>query len=241
MPSTTRSRWSYAASIASWVAWKSARNRVYSAATRRARRVAAEYTRFRADFQATHDAIDAAYDHRERVVDGIRWHYVEAGAPDGEVILFLHGLPEGWYSWHYVLPLVDQSFRLVAIDLKGYGRSDLHDLDYDWHHVARQIAGFAASLGIEQYFVVAHDWGSIIGTVLVGDHPDHILGFVRMETDLVPREGTLGRLGAYLQKPQWLLFRVTWLATFLMRDPGRFIDRVYDSRMVTALRQVDRD
>jgi pimeloyl-ACP methyl ester carboxylesterase len=211
------------------------------AAPRRARRLAAEYARFRADFQATHDAIDAVYDHHERVVDGIRWHYIEAGAPDGEVILFLHGLPEGWYSWQYVLPQVDQSYRLVAIDLKGYGRSDLHDLDYDWHHVARQIADLIASLGIERYFVVAHDWGAIIGSVLVGDHPNRILGFVRMEADLVPREGTLGRLGAYLQKPQWLLFRNTWLATYLMRDPAWFIDRVYGSRMVTPLRQEDRD
>ena len=211
------------------------------AAPRRTRRLAAEYARFRADFQATHDAIDAAYDHHDRVVDGIRWHYVEAGAPDGEVILFLHGLPEGWYSWHYVLPLVDQRYRLIAIDLKGYGRSDLEDPDYDWHHVAGQTADLMASLGIERYFVVGHDWGALIGSVLVGDHPERIRGFVRMEADLIPREGTFGRLGAYLQKPQWLLFRVTWLATYLMRDPGRFIDRVYGSRMTTPLRRVDRD
>jgi pimeloyl-ACP methyl ester carboxylesterase len=88
---------------------------------------------------------------------------------------------------------------------------------------------------------VGHDWGALIGSVLVGDHPERIRGFVRMEADLIPREGTFGRLGAYLQKPQWLLFRVTWLATYLMRDPGRFIDRVYGSRMTTPLRRVDRD
>ena len=211
------------------------------AAPRRTRRLAAEHAKFRANFQATHDAIDAAYDHHDRVVDGIRWHYVEAGTPDGEVILFLHGLPEGWYSWHDVLPLVDQSYRLIAIDMKGYGRSDLDDPDYDWHHVAGQTADLMASLGIERYFVVGHDWGALVGSVLVGDHPDHILGFVRMEADLIPRAGTLGRLGTYLQKPQWLLFRVTRLATFLMRDPARFVDRVYGSRMTTPLRPVDRD
>ena len=77
--------------------------------------------------------------------------------------------------------------------------------------------------------------------MLVGDHPERIRGFVRMEADLIPREGTFGRLGAYLQKPQWLLFRVTWLATYLMRDPGRFIDRVYGSRMTIPLRSLDRD
>jgi len=211
------------------------------AAPRRARRLAATSAQFRAEFGPAHAAIDAAWDHRERVVDGIRWHYVEAGATDGEVILFLHGLPEGWYSWHAVLPLVDQRYRLIVPDLKGYGRSDLQDPDYDWHHVAAQTAGLLASLGVEHYFVVGHDWGALIGSVLVGDHPDHILGFVRMEADLVPREGRRSRLAAYLAKPQWLLFRNTWLATYLMRDPARFIDRVYGSRMTTPLQQVDRD
>ena len=50
-----------------------------------------------------------------------------------------------------------------------------------------------------------------------------------------------GRLGAYLLKPEWLLFRLTSLATYLMRDPALFIDRVYGSRMTTPLRKVDRD
>ena len=210
-------------------------------APRRARRLSATYARFRDDLQSAHDAIDATYNHQYRVVNGIRWHFVDEGAADGQVILFLHGLPEGWYSWHEVLARVDRRYRLIAIDMKGYGRSDLQDPDYDWHRVAGQTADLMACLGIERYFVVSHDWGSIIGSVLVVDHPEHILGYVRMEADLIPREGTVGRLAAYLQKPQWLLFRKTWLATYLMRDPGRFIDRVYRGRMTTSLQKADRD
>ena len=214
---------------------------IWGYAPRRARKLSAIHAKFRGDFQPTHDAIDAQYHHHDRVVDGICWHYVEEGAPEGPIILFLHGLPEGWYSWHEVLARVDHAYRLIAIDMKGYGRSDLTDLDYDWHHVAGQIADLMASLDIEQYYVVSHDWGSIIGSVLVGDHPDHILGYVRMEADLIPRETGVDRAAAYFKKPQWLLFRSTWLATYLMRDAGRFIDRVYGSRTTTQLKQVDRD
>ena len=84
---------------------------VWGYAPRRARKLSARYAKFRADFQPTHDAIDAEYRHCERIVGGIRWHYVDEGAPDGEVILFLHGLPEGWYSWSDVLARVDHSYR----------------------------------------------------------------------------------------------------------------------------------
>ena len=68
----------------------------------------------------------------------MQWHYVDEGNPDGKVILFLQGLLEGWYSWRYVLPQVDHSYRLIAIDMKGYGRSDLKDGNYNWHVVAEQ-------------------------------------------------------------------------------------------------------
>ncbi len=202
--------------------------------------LAEKYTRFRADFQPTHDAIDARFNHRDRFVKGIQCHYVDQGSPERRVILFLHGLPEGWYSWRYVLTQIDPGYRLIAIDMKGYGRSDLKDTDYNWHHVADQIMDLMDSLQIRNFFVVSHDWGSIIGSILVSDHPQRILGFVRMEADLVPKTSR-ERLVTYRQKPQWLLFRSNGIATYLIQDPGRFIDRVYQSRLVTPFNPVDRN
>jgi pimeloyl-ACP methyl ester carboxylesterase len=206
----------------------------------RTKRLSEKYTKFRADLQPAHDAIDAQFNHQVRVVNGIQWHYVDEGARDGEIILFLHGLPEGWYSWHYVLSQVDPHYRLIAVDMKGYGRSDLRDRDYNWHHVAQQIADFIDSLGIKEYYVVSHDWGTIVGSVLVSDHPDHILGYVRTEADLIQKENK-GMIAGYIQKPQWLLFQNKWIATYLMQDAGWFIDFVYGSRMTTPFKQVDRD
>jgi pimeloyl-ACP methyl ester carboxylesterase len=174
------------------------------------------------------------------MVNGIHWHYVDEGARDGQVVLFMHGLPEGWYSWSKVLPLVDQSYRLIAIDMKGYGRSDLQDSDYSWHTVAAQTVDLMTSLGVDVFYVVGHDWGALISSVLVSDQPERILGFVRMEADLVPRRSE-GLWGLYRQKPQWLLFQNRWIATFIMQDPGRFIDMVYPKRMTTTFNQTDRN
>ncbi len=211
---------------------------VWIYAPHRAKELAGKYDRFRAEFQPKHDAIDARFNHHDRVVNGIKWHYVDEGNPDGRVILFLHGLPEGWYSWRYVLPQVDHHYRLIAIDMKGYGRSDLQDRNFNWHYVAQKIVDFMDSLGIDKYYVVSHDWGTIIGSVMVSDHQDHILGYVRMEADLIQQSNKWAK---YIQKPQWLLFQNNWIATYLMRDPGRFIDLVYGSRMTTPFRQIDRD
>jgi epoxide hydrolase 4 len=206
----------------------------------RAKNMAAKYARFRAETQATHAAIDAGFNQQDRVVNGLQWHYVDEGNPDGTVILFLHGLPEGWYSWSKVLPRVDHDYRLIAIDMKGYGRSDRTDTDYNWHTVASQTLDLMTSLGVDRFYLVSHDWGTIIGSVLVSDHPGHILGYVRMEADLIQRKKT-GMLSAYIQKPQWLLFQSRFIGSYMMGDPGWFLDMVYPKRMLTPFQPQDRD
>ena len=208
----------------------------------RARNLTAQYEQFRAEHQAEHDAIDAQFNQHDTVVNGLKWHYVEAGNPNGTVILFLHGLPEGWYSWRYVLPLVDQNYRLIAIDMKGYGRSDMQDDNYDWHVVAGQTVDLMDSLDVDKFFVVSHDWGTIIGSVMVGDHPDRILGYVRMEADLIMKgNGNTPPMSVYLTKPQWLLFQNNWIASFLYQDAGWLIGAIYPARMKTPFQQADRD
>ena len=92
--------------------------------------------------ESQYQATEAGFNQKDRVVNGIRWHY---------------GLPEVCYSWRYVLPLVDHKYRLIAIDMKGYGRSDREDPNYEWHHVAQQTDDLMASLGITKYYVVSHD------------------------------------------------------------------------------------
>ena len=206
----------------------------------RAKKLAAKYAQFQTQIQAAHDAVDAQFHQKDAVVNGLQWHYVDEGNPNGTVILFLHGLPEGWYSWSKVLPLVDHNYRLIAIDMKGYGRSDRTDLDYNWHTVASQTLNLMTSLGIDKFYVVSHDWGTIIGSVLVSDHPEHILGYVRMEADLIQRKNT-GMISAYIQKPQWLLFQSKFISSYMMENPGWFITMVYTKRMTTPFSQQDRD
>ena len=33
----------------------------------------------------------------------VRWHVVEAGDPGRPTVIFLHGVPDSWWQWHYAL------------------------------------------------------------------------------------------------------------------------------------------
>jgi pimeloyl-ACP methyl ester carboxylesterase len=197
-------------------------------------------TAFRSSHQAEHDAIDNKFTHRYIDAGNVRWHYVETGNPNGTPVLLLHGLPESWYSWSRVLPLLDPAFHYIVPDMKGYGRSTSSDMNYNWHHVADQTFALMEALGAKKFFVVGHDWGTLISSVMVSDHPERILGYVRMEAELGYAPGqSLDRL--YEQKPQWKLFQNTSFAVMFLSDAENVIDTVYPPRMTTKLDPVDRN
>jgi len=56
---------------------------------------------------------------------GVRLHVAETGNSKGRPIVFLHGLSQCWLSWSRQMnsDLAD-TFRLVAVDLRGHGLSD---------------------------------------------------------------------------------------------------------------------
>ena len=202
--------------------------------------LARKYAKFRQNHQAEHDAIDAQFNHNDIQVDGTNWHFVDYGPRDGPVILLLHGLPEGWYSWKHVMPFIDAKCRLIVPDMKGYGRSTPGDSNYNWHTVARQTLGLMDTLKIQKFYVVGHDWGALIGSVMVDDHQDRILGFVRMEADFVPNRKTSSRK-KYLLKPHWVIFPVTWMTRMIMRDVEQFIGLVYIRSQRTRMSREDLD
>jgi pimeloyl-ACP methyl ester carboxylesterase len=62
--------------------------------------------------------------HRTVEVNDISMHMAETGPEVGSkgTVLFLHGFPELWYSWHNQMEhLAARGYRCVAPDLRGYG------------------------------------------------------------------------------------------------------------------------
>src|SRR5687768_17642386 len=105
-------------------------------------------------------ACDDLVTHRYAPLSDVRLHYVEAG--EGPLVILLHGFPEFWYSWRHQIPaLVDAGFRVVAPDLRGYGRSDKPRgaKAYTVEALAGDVDQLIAHLGETQAVVVGHDLG----------------------------------------------------------------------------------
>jgi len=113
-----------------------------------------------------------AWTHREAVVNGVRLHYVVAGA--GPLVVLLHGFPEFWYSWRKQIgPLAAAGFRVLAPDLRGYNLSDKPRgvAAYRPEVLTADVAALVRHAGEESAAVVGHDWGGVLAWLLPLHHP----------------------------------------------------------------------
>lgn len=111
----------------------------------------------------------------------IRWHYVEAGDPAHETIVFFHGNPESWHSWHPQIAHFGGRYHIVAPDLKGYGQGDKRPGDWRWENCAEEMLVLLDAIGLRRFHIVAHDRGCVLADYLGGNHPERVISYTRMQ------------------------------------------------------------
>jgi pimeloyl-ACP methyl ester carboxylesterase len=100
-------------------------------------------------------------------------HHVVTGG-SGPALLLLNGWPQTWYAWRHVMPELARHFTVVAVEPRGFGRSEKPVDGYDTRSLAADVAALMATLGHERYLVVGHDVGMWIGYALAADHPRQV-------------------------------------------------------------------
>lgn len=106
-------------------------------------------------------------------VGGLNLHYVDVG--QGPAVVLIHGLGGSLYNFRYNIPALSQQFRVVALDLKGFGYSDRPlDADYSQTAQAQLVADFMDRLGIGRAAVLGHSLGGAIALRLAALFPQRV-------------------------------------------------------------------
>ena len=121
-------------------------------------------------------------DHRQVRVGDVRLHVAQAGA--GRPLLLLHGWPQHWWCWRHMLPQLANEYRVMAVDLRGWGWSDAPPGDYAKATFAADILALLEREGLERVSLVGHDWGGYTAFLLAREHPEKIERLVAL--DIVP-------------------------------------------------------
>ncbi len=98
---------------------------------------------------------------RVPLATGVTLNVALAGDPAAPPVILLHGFPESHRTWRGVAPLLQDRFRLVMPDQRGFAGSDRPDgIDaYRTDKVVADLFALADALEIERFALVGHDWG----------------------------------------------------------------------------------
>ena len=95
---------------------------------------------------------------------GVTLNVALAGRADAPPVILLHGFPESHRTWRGLAPLLEDEFRLVMPDQRGFAGSDRpQDVeDYRADKLVDDVFALAEALGIARFALVGHDWGGAI-------------------------------------------------------------------------------
>lgn len=104
--------------------------------------------------------------------DGVKIHYVTMG--EGPLVVMIHGFPDYWYTWRKLMPVLAKDFQVVAIDQRGYNKSDQPEgvENYKAEKLVGDVAAVIKHLARDKATVVGHDWGGMVAWMFAMTHPE---------------------------------------------------------------------
>jgi pimeloyl-ACP methyl ester carboxylesterase len=119
--------------------------------------------------------------YRQALVDDFNIFYREAGTPGKPKLLLLHGFPTSSHMFRDLIPLLSETFHIVAPDLPGFGRSDMPSRDkftYSFDNIAHVIDRFTEVIGFDHFAIYVFDYGAPTGFRIAVKHPERITGII---------------------------------------------------------------
>ena len=104
--------------------------------------------------------------------DGVKIHYVTAGK--GPLVVLIHGFPDFWYTWRAQMPELAKHFQVVAVDMRGYNRSDQPEGvdNYKMPKLVGDIDAVVRHFKQDKAIIVGHDWGGVVAWTYAMTFPD---------------------------------------------------------------------
>jgi pimeloyl-ACP methyl ester carboxylesterase len=160
-------------------------------------------------------------------VNGLRMHVVSAG--QGPPVLLLHGFPDTHVVWRkQIVALAGAGFRVIAPDLRGYGRTDAPKgaRNYTMALLRGDVLALLDALGIDKVRLVGHDWGAAIGWQLCMVAPERIERFVTLSVGH-PKAIAAAGVGQKLRFWYMLAFLIPGLAERVLKLGNWFLVRKF--------------
>ena len=117
-------------------------------------------------------------------IDGVRVHYQEAGDPNAPALVLIHGFASSTLVWSKVfLPLAEIGFRVIAIDMVGFGYSGKpRNGEYTIAGQASLLNSLLDRLNVKRATLAGSSYGGAVAATCALDYPARVKKLVLIGT-----------------------------------------------------------
>lgn len=116
--------------------------------------------------------VDWSRHQRWESIAGRRVNLIDIG--EGPAVLLVHGLAGSWQNWLENIPQLAASHRVVAMDLPGFGYSEMPPGELSISGYARCLDELCERLDIQSAAVVGNSMGGFVGADMAIAHPQRV-------------------------------------------------------------------
>lgn len=127
----------------------------------------------------------SAYSHFADV-DGVRLHYQEKG--NGQPLILIHGYTASTIVWKEVFEPLAANFRVLAVDMKGFGFSAKPDGDYTRRAQGELLVKLLDHLKIDRAILCGNSMGGEISLNAARYHPQRVRALILVDSQGVTVE-----------------------------------------------------
>lgn len=144
---------------------------------------------------------------------GLQIHWESVGRPDSPTLVLLNSIGTDTSLWEQLVPRLAQRFRVIRIDTRGHGRSEVATEDATLAELAEDVAAVLDAAGVVTASVAGVSLGGMMAMELALRHPERVAALVLVCTSatmdraswtdrvtIVRREGMTGIAGLALAR-----------------------------------------
>ncbi|MCW5719674.1 MAG: alpha/beta hydrolase [Devosia sp.] len=123
-------------------------------------------------------------------LDGVKIRYLDNGGT-GPALVCLHGTSMTAHAWGHLAASLRDSYRVIAVDMRGHGASDRPNSTYAIKELAEDIGKLAAKLDLKGITLVGSSVGNQVAVSFAAANPDRIAGLVLSDPSFFVSDGEI--------------------------------------------------
>lgn len=172
--------------------------------------------------------------------DGSRIHYKDEGNKEGKVLVLVHGFADSLFTFDYMIPELENEFRLVRMDFPAFGLTGkVPSNNYGPEAFVKVIHEVTNNLGIQKFSIIGNSLGGSAAWRYALNYPEQLEGLILIAAAGIKNEEDKERKLA----PKAVNSPLTgWLFRYVMPKfmIGNILKNVFVDESLITSKNVDR-